>query len=102
MLSPSQGTGAAEMTEVWTLPRRTHNLVDLGGGREGEFQVWDLCFTSGGKLPFLSQRVNFLNIKITPENNRQNPTTRLENRHRNRQFTELEIQSALNYIKRDS
>lgn len=102
MLSPSERMGAAEMTEVWTLPQRTHNLVDLGGGKGREFQVWDLCFTSGGKLPFLSQRVNFLNTKITLANNRQSPTTRSENRHRNRHFTELEIQSALNYIKRDS
>lgn len=35
---PSEGTGTSEMTEVCTLPRRTHNLVDLGGSREGGFR----------------------------------------------------------------
>lgn len=66
------------MIEVQTLPTVWNSWEKGRDGRVSEglgLLLQKRNNNLGGKLQFVSQRVNFLNIKVTPANNKQSPTS---------------------------
>ena len=78
---PYLGHRDTEMIKAWTLPLRAHSLVSRSRGRGGGVPeglgllLQKINNNPGEKLQLVSQRVNFLSIKITPTNNKQSLTT---------------------------